>query len=65
MYEPHHQPLATRRCFTRRVLLHSAAAVLLLAISLGIGMLGYEHSGNHQTPVAHTWATNVLVPQAY
>ena len=43
MYEPHHQPLATRQHFMRRVLLHSAAAVLLLAASLGIGMLGYEH----------------------
>lgn len=43
MYEPHHQSLATRRHFIRRVLLHSAAAILLLAASLGIGMLGYEH----------------------
>jgi hypothetical protein len=41
MYEPRHQPLATRRHFVRRLLLHGCLAALLLAISLGIGMLGY------------------------
>lgn len=43
MYEPRHRPLATRRYFARRVLLHSGVAALLLALSLGIGMVGYRH----------------------
>jgi uncharacterized RDD family membrane protein YckC len=43
MYEPRHQPLATRRHFARRLVLHGGAALLLLAVSLGIGMLGYQH----------------------
>jgi len=43
MYEPRHEPLATRQHFARRVLLHSAVAMLLLAASLGIGMVGYWH----------------------
>lgn len=42
MYEHHHQPLATRKRFVRRVLFHSGAAALLLAASLGIGMIGYR-----------------------
>lgn len=42
MYEPRHQPLATRQRFVRRLLLHSGVAMLLLALSLGIGMVGYR-----------------------
>jgi hypothetical protein len=42
MYEPRHQPLATRRHFARRLVLHGGAAMLLLTLSLGIGMLGYH-----------------------
>jgi hypothetical protein len=43
MYEPRQQPLASRRHFVRRMALHGGAAVLLLTLSLGIGMLGYKH----------------------
>lgn len=43
MYEPRHQPLAPRRLFVRRLLLHSGAAVLLIWTSLGIGMCGYRY----------------------
>ncbi len=42
MYESKHRPLAERRLFFRRVLLHIAVAMLLLLISLGIGMTGYK-----------------------
>lgn len=42
MYERRHQPLASRRHFFRRVALHIFAALLVLGMSLGIGMLGYR-----------------------
>lgn len=42
MYERHHQPLASRRHFIRRFALHVLAALLVLGLSLGIGMLGYR-----------------------
>lgn len=42
MYEPKHHPLATRRLFVKRMLLHSGAAILVLLTSLGIGMGGYR-----------------------
>jgi hypothetical protein len=43
MYEPRtHPPIPTGR-FLRRVLLHAAAALALLLVSLGAGMAGYEY----------------------
>lgn len=41
MYEAKHQPVLPRRNFFRRLSLHLFAAVSLLGVSLGIGMLGY------------------------
>jgi len=43
MYERHRQPLLPRTLFVRRLLWHCACAVLLLAVSLALGMAGYEH----------------------
>jgi len=43
MYERHRQPLLPRSRFVRRLLWHSAFALLLLAVSLALGMAGYEH----------------------
>lgn len=48
MYEPRAEPPLTRARFIRRVLVHSAAAVGLLGISLFAGIAGYgyfEHLG--------------------
>lgn len=43
MYEPRvHPPIPPER-FVRRVLLHAAAALGLLLLSLAIGMAGYTH----------------------
>lgn len=42
MYESKHQPPLKRRQFAKRMLLHSASAIVLLAVSLGLGILGYE-----------------------
>ena len=43
MYESKaHPPIPSAR-FVRRVLLHVAAALALLLLSLMIGMMGYEH----------------------
>ena len=42
-YERLGQPPLPRSGFYVRLARHAAAAVLLLALSLGIGMLGYEH----------------------
>lgn len=43
MYEPKvHPPISPKR-FIRRVLLHAAAAIALLLLSLVLGMAGYEY----------------------
>lgn len=42
MYESKHQSPLKQRHFARRMLLHSALAMILLAASLGLGILGYE-----------------------
>ncbi|MBN8488095.1 MAG: two pore domain potassium channel family protein [Burkholderiales bacterium] len=41
MYESRHQPPLARRHFAWRLTLHLAAALLLAAVSLAIGMAGY------------------------
>jgi hypothetical protein len=41
MYEVRQQPPLSLRPFASRLLAHLAAALLLLALSLGVGMLGY------------------------
>jgi hypothetical protein len=43
MYERHRQPLLPRSRFVRRLLWHCAFALLLLAVSLALGIAGYEH----------------------
>lgn len=43
MWEHRSQPLATRRVFLRRVGRNLLAAAVVVAVSLGIGMLGYHH----------------------
>lgn len=42
MYEHHKQPLATQKVFARRLALNGMIGLVLLALSLGIGMLGYH-----------------------
>lgn len=42
MYEHHHQPLASRRTFVRRLTLNGLIGFALLVFSLGIGMIGYH-----------------------
>lgn len=41
MYEAKHQPLLTRSAFFRRIAAHVAAAIGLVVVSLGLGMVGY------------------------
>ena len=43
MYESKTQPPLTRIRFIQRILLHSAAALALLVLSLLAGMAGYAH----------------------
>lgn len=42
MYEHHKQPLAKRSVFAKRLALNGVVGLLLLAFSLGIGVLGYH-----------------------
>jgi hypothetical protein len=42
MYERKEEPLASPETFVRRLVLNGLIGVLLLAFSLGIGMLGYH-----------------------
>ena len=43
MYEHRSHPPLSRRRFVARLLRHCAAAAVLLALSLALGMAGYEH----------------------
>lgn len=43
MYERHRQPVLPRARFVRRLLWHFGCVLALLAVSLAIGMAGYEH----------------------
>ena len=43
MYEPRHQPPLSTRRFLLRMLLHAAAAQLLVVVSLAVGMWGYGY----------------------
>lgn len=43
MYEHHSHPIVPRRRFAVRVLLHIAAAGVLVGFSLALGMWGYMH----------------------
>lgn len=43
MYEPKAHPLIPRKRFARRVVLHLAIALAVLALSLALGMAGYEY----------------------
>jgi hypothetical protein len=45
MYERRKQPLLSRAKFTKRVIRHFALALLVLAVGLGIGVLGYHFLG--------------------
>ncbi len=45
LYEHRSQPLLTRAQFARRVLRHLGLALLLIAIALGVGVLGYHFLG--------------------
>lgn len=42
MYEHHKQRLASRKVFAQRLVLNGLIGLLLLAFSLGIGILGYH-----------------------
>ena len=42
-YESHSQPLLKRMQFLRRLLVHTAAVVILIGSSLAVGMWGYVH----------------------
>jgi hypothetical protein len=43
MYEHHKQPLAKRSVFAKRLALNAIVGLLLLAFSLGTGVLGYHY----------------------
>jgi hypothetical protein len=46
MYEHHKQPLAKQSVFVRRLVWNGMIGLLLLAFSLGMGMLGYHFLEN-------------------
>ena len=46
MYENVRKPPVPRRVFQQRLARHAAFAILLLILSMGIGMWGYEHFEN-------------------
>jgi hypothetical protein len=46
MYERHHEPLLPRPAYVRRVLRGTATGLLIIAGSLGIGVIGYHVTEN-------------------
>lgn len=52
MYESRLEPLISRKAFIWRILLHFLLVLLLLAVSLLIGMLGYWHFEGHSWSAA-------------
>ena len=46
MYESRAHPLLSRAKFVRRMLRHVVAASVVLALSIALGMAGYEHFEN-------------------
>ena len=43
MYEPHHTPPAPIGWFALRMVLHACVSLVMIALSLFIGMIGYQH----------------------
>jgi hypothetical protein len=43
IYEHKTEPLLPFRLFARRLLVHASAGLLVIAASLGLGVLGYHH----------------------
>ena len=43
MYEPRHAPPISTRRFALRMVVHACAAMVVVAISLFAGMIGYQH----------------------
>jgi hypothetical protein len=43
MYEPHHTPPVPWGRFALRIALHAALSLVVIALSLFVGMLGYRH----------------------
>jgi hypothetical protein len=43
VYEHKTEPLLPFRLFARRLLVHASAGLLVIAVSLGLGILGYHH----------------------
>ena len=43
MYEKHHQPLAPLSVFFQRLAYHFSLGLLLIAIALAIGVIGYHY----------------------
>lgn len=46
MYEHHKQPLASKKVFAQRLTRNGLIGLMLLAFSLGVGMLGYHFLEN-------------------
>jgi hypothetical protein len=53
-YEKKHQPLASRRTFTNRMMWNVLFGIVLLLVGLGVGVLGYHHF------CAYTWIDSLL-----
>ena len=56
MYEAKVHPLIPRERFVRRLLLHFAAALAVLSVSLALGMVGYEYFEHLPWRARHSWS---------
>ncbi len=60
MFEKRHQPLLTLPFFIRRILRHILTGIILIAISLAAGMVGYHHYENMNWTDAYVNAAMIL-----
>lgn len=60
MYEHHHHPVLPLRSFIRRVIRNLFIGAVIIAFSLGIGMLGYSYFEKMNWVDAYVNATMIL-----
>jgi hypothetical protein len=60
MFERHHQPLLPRDQFVARLFKNGMIAIVILAVAMGIGIVGFLLTGTHRVVDAFLQASMLL-----
>jgi hypothetical protein len=60
MFEQHHQPLLPRDQFVARLFKNGMIAIVILAVAMGIGIVGFLLTGTHRVVDAFLQASMLL-----